>query len=616
MDNRVVRFINYLRIHGCVPTVELADQFGVSARTIRSYVCRANACMGETAHIATERGRGRELIINDQKAFFQLIPTQDTCWERLTPQTSDERVLYLLNDLLNRKEWITLDELANILFISRRTISGDLKQVEEVLKEFHLSLVRRPHYGIHVEGNEIDRRLCLASLVVGREGGYPYIGTTDDNHMVMDVSACVTKVVEEEKYPLSTVALQNLVVHVVIAIKRIHQGCYVPMGLGSVESIWTTREYSVAEHLVGSISQEFNVDFPQQEVAYIVIHLASKEMLDKATTSGNLVISDNVWQTVAEILEVVWEEFRFDFRNDLELRMNLARHLVPLSVRLRYRMPVKNPLLVNIKRTMPFAYLMASDSSSVLAERYGSSLSEDETGYIALIFALALERQRTELPKKNVLIVCSSGVGTARFLAVRVREEFGPYVGSVDTCDVTSLSEVDFSGIDYVFSTVPIEMTLPVPVCYAGLLLEGINMNNVRSALRDQEGSCGIESCFFGDLFFPHLAFMTKNETLTFLCQALELHEGLTHHFSELVDEREALARTAFGNGVALPHPAHPISKRTVVAVGLLDQPVDWDGLPVRAVFLFSITTNGDKEIRRFGHSEVAADPRTRNLIL
>lgn len=75
-------------------------------------------------------------------------------------------------------------------------------------------------------------------------------------------------------------------------------------------------------------------------------------------------------------------------------------------------MKLKNPLLKDIKARFPMAYAIALHSSSILTERYGHELKDDEVGYLALAFALAIERQNTELPKKNILIVCASGKGS------------------------------------------------------------------------------------------------------------------------------------------------------------------------------------------------------------
>jgi len=603
MDDRIARLVNYINARGSVPSSRLAKELGVSERTIRSYVNRANATMGDAAHVLAKRGCGYELVISNQELFDRLMHDNGASRGSVMPQTPEGRELYLLNDLLNRSDWITLDALSDVLYVSRKTISGDIKRVEEVLVKFNLSLTRRPHYGIRVMGREVDRRLCLASLVIDGENGISQTSARTDDAMVAEVSRCIEEVLDGEDVVLDTIARQNLVVHVVIAVKRIRQDCYIPMFSDSFDEIRKTHEYAIAERLAAIISEKFGIAFPRQEIAYIAIHLASKETPDGTGTEGSVVISNDVWQTVTEMLSSVWEGFRFDFRNDLELRMNLARHIVPLSVRLHYRIPVKNPLLADIKHSFPLAYLMAVDSSGVLVRKYGSVLSEEETGYVALAFALALERQQTGLPKKNVLVVCSSGVGTARLLSAKIWEEFGPYVSEVTTCDVVNLTETDFTNIDYIFSTVPIDAALPVPVCQADLLLENVDAENIRRILRRKEKGRGFVACFLEDLFFPHMTFSTSDEAIVFLCNALEIHERMPPHFSELVQERERLARTAFGNGVAFPHPAHPVGERTVVAVCLLDEPIDWDGIPVRAVFLFSITRNGGTAVREFDRS-------------
>ena len=45
MDDRIARLVNYINARGSVPSSRLAKELGVSERTIRSYVNRANATM-------------------------------------------------------------------------------------------------------------------------------------------------------------------------------------------------------------------------------------------------------------------------------------------------------------------------------------------------------------------------------------------------------------------------------------------------------------------------------------------------------------------------------------------------------------------------------------------
>ena len=96
-------------------------------------------------------------------------------------------------------------------------------------------------------------------------------------------------------------------------------------------------------------------------------------MFKDISESPNLVITDDVFAVTRQMIDLVWSSFRFDFRNDLELHMSLARHIVPLSVRLHYNLQIENPLLTDIQYRMPLAYLMAMESSTIIGQRVRSN---------------------------------------------------------------------------------------------------------------------------------------------------------------------------------------------------------------------------------------------------
>lgn len=395
---------------------------------------------------------------------------------------------------------------------------------------------------------------------------------------------------------------RNLLVHISIALRRIREGYCVPLQKDELAKIRDTREFEVAKNIAARISSSVSIDLPEEEVAYISLHLAGKRVLSPGSSADaeGLVISDEVWDLVSRMLELVWNTFRFDFRGDLELRMNLARHIVPLGVRLTHHFAMENPILSDIKARYPLAYSMAIDASSVLAEHYGAALSEPEIGYIALGFALAIERQKTELPKKNILVVCASGRGSAKLLEYRYREEFGEYLNRIETCDVMQVEKVDFSGIDYVFTTVPLPCALPVPVRQVSFFLDGDDIASVRDAIRGEAGpsaESGVLSVVDPQLFFTHLVCSSREEAIGLLIDAASRRHHLDADFKGLVWKRERLAPTAFGNNVALPHPLSPASDDTFIAVALLDRSIDWGGQQVQAVFLLSIARDGDDNL-------------------
>lgn len=604
MDLDLIRLVLYIAQNEGVKPAEFAEEFDVSVRTVRNHVQAANRALEGIASIDLERGQGYSLTVRDATAFETLLKEGRSSSSRMLPQTPDARVLYLLNDLLSRGDYITIDALSSVLFVSRASISSDLKQVEARLSRFGLSLDKRSHHGIKVIGSEMAKRLCLASLAMESSNelkDVAGISACPDEYRTLlhIVSECVDSITAEERFAINSVAYRNLITHIVIALLRIREHCYVPMEGEQMTRIRESASFPVACRVAGAIESRTGVVLPEEETAYIAIHLAGKQLLEDFEPAGSnaasgVVISDGVWGLVGEMLDAVWRTFRFDFHNDLELRMNLARHLVPLEVRLRHNMRLDNPILGDIKDRFPLAYSMGLEASSALTRRFGSELSEDEVGYIALSFALALERQKTDAPKKSILVVCATGAGSARLLEHRYRQEFGSYVDRIETCDAAHVRFVDFSNIDYVFSTVPLESDIPVPVCQVSYFLDSTEAEHVREILLSESENASAFDLFRSDLFFPHVSCSSLDEAIDFLCRESSCRIPLAPDFRELVYRREQAAPTSFGNRVAMPHPIEAASNESFVAVALLDEPVLWGGRAVEAVFLVSIAKEAD----------------------
>lgn len=495
--------------------------------------------------------------------------------------------------------------------MSRSAISNDIKEVERRIARFGLAIEKRPHYGMRVSGPEMARRVCLANGILnsytrvdGESCKDGLLSGMSNSRLISVIDGSVREVIEgEDSFRINSMAYQNLLVHIAVALGRLSHDCQMPMQIDSLTDIQSKREYAIAERIADKIDMATGIGLPVEEVAYIAIHLAGKQTIDRIPDGEQgLVISDEVWGLVSEVLQQVWKVFRFDFRNDLELRMNLARHIVPLAVRLRYGMELKNPMLDDIALRYPLAWAIARDAAAIIALHYNARVSSDEAGYLALAFALALERQKTPAPKKNVLVVCASGAGSARLLEYRVRKEFGAFVDQVEVCDVFDVSKIDFSHIDYVFTTVPLNEDVPVPVREVKYFLDSEEASSIKDMLSSaREIDFSIMRYFSRDLFFPHVLETQKDAVLSTLIDEVSRVKTVGGRFRDLVFEREGVVSTSFGNNVAIPHPLEPASDETFVCVALLDHPVIWDerGDVVQAVFLSSFTDHDGLEVQK-----------------
>ncbi len=127
---------------------------------------------------------------------------------------------------------------------------------------------------------------------------------------------------------------------------------------------------------------------------------------------------------------------------------------------------------------------------------------------------------------------------------------------------------------------------------------------NVSSEIFEEPGAAGrpipslVEAMEAGGIHYRVSGF-DKESALGEVVQLLRLPAEVDREFLlRVLLAREAIASTAIGDGIAIPHVRNPVVlhiDRPAIALGFLDQPIEYgalDGLPVRTLFtIISPTT-------------------------
>jgi lichenan operon transcriptional antiterminator len=278
-----------------------------------------------------------------------------------------------------------------------------------------------------------------------------------------------------------------------------------------------------------------------------------------------------------------------DLSKDLDLRLALGLHSEPMVKRIRYKLMMKNPLLNDIKQHKQ-AYETASVAAEVVNLRYGIHLSEDEIAYLALHFYIALERYKVAINRKRVLLVCSTGHGTARLLQYRFKQEFNPFLEEVVTKDALSIRNIDLSEFDLIVSTVPLSVKTITPIIYVSTLLSDQDLQALRHRFNQNESS--IAEYFDRKLFYKDVLVNTKEEIIFFMAQKISEFKNFKAGFYESILRREETTSTEFGNLIAIPHPDQAFSSNTIVSVAILKKPILWKERMVQLVFMLAYGDN------------------------
>lgn len=582
----------------------LASQIGVSSKTIRNEIKEINGILQHHgAVIQAKPKKGIALNIIDEKTYIQFMNSLSVKQPQDIPATFEQRVQYLIEYLLNAQQWTKIEYLADKLFVSRSILSQTLKEVRKRLKEYNIELVSKPGYGLKAIGSEFDFRVCMTNIIVDNVDNQTLPDNkceNDKREVLKKISQILNKNFEIFEYHMSDVSFHNLIIHIYVALCRIEEGQETYLSNEQMNQVQEWKEYKMAHSIVEDLSEEFNVDFPDDEIGYIAIHLAAKRIVSiDETEKGNVVINGEVYEIVSHMLRAVYDSYHIDLMDDLELRMMLALHLVPFGVRMAYDLVLHNPLLVDIKTKYTMAYNLAVVASEELRKHYNKEIKEDEIGYFALHFNLALERKNRKQDKKNILIVCGTGRGTAQLLMYQFKDNFGKYLNQIYTSDALGIKNIDFKNIDYVITTVPIAYSVPVPILEIKSFVEDRDVKTIKRFL-SQGHSRTMEQYFRKELFLTDVEFETKEEVLQYMVKKIRSIYDIPNDFYDAIFHRERQAGTEFGNLVAIPHPYKAMTKETFVCICILNKPVIWDKKKVQLIYLMSMEDNSNRNLMTF----------------
>lgn len=587
-----------------ITSEQIAIKLQVTSRTVRNDIKQLDHLLKDNgAFIEPLKGRGYQLEIMCESDFKQLLKQNVDQQQFHIPVEPEDRINYLVKTLLLQENYVKLDDLADKLFISRSTIQNDIRDVRVILKNYHLILEKKPNFGLKLKGDEKNIRFCMAEFLFDRnkiaeEMTAQSMAAIDYGEIEL-IRRRVMDNVRRYHLVLSDVALQNLVIHIAIACKRILEENYVSMVQKDFYTIKHQKEFKIARKIIKDIEKELETDFPEDEVAYIAMHLLGTKMLIHPSLKNEdmtLFLDGRILSTVQKMVTAANSELKLGIEGDKELEAALVLHLKPAMNRFTYRMNLRNPMLEAIKTNYPFAFEAAVLAVKVLEKEMNVNIDENETGYIALHFGAAIERGSLPERPKRCLLVCATGAGSAQLLYYKLRSRFGNELIIVGTTEYYNLRQHSLQDIDLIISTIPIRDDFGVPSLVVSTILGSNDLENIKQAMIGDKSV--IRKYLRKQYIFLHKSFQSKHEVIGFLGNRLIEDRVVNEDYIQSVMDRERASPTSFGNFVAIPHPLEPQVQETFWMICTLKKPVDWGGKEVQFICLLNVSKENKEELK------------------
>ena len=370
-----------------------------------------------------------------------------------------------------------IDAVWGKFYVSDSTISSDIKILRSMLHQYHL-IVNRSYDQIWVEGSEADVRRSINDLLITDSGILDEDFEHTDQRMQRRDSAFVTHqldLIEELThakipYPYNV----NLFSHLYILIERYRgAGALIDAGSGDDVQLASMRLQGlvkVCECVIRNLDDYLDTTLPSIEVSNLYQYLTSSRI-----DSGRIAVSEmpeRVRAVTGYLIDRVSEDPSYRDIGSNELFVSLAKHIKPLLNRLENHISVKNNLLEQIKLEYPHLFDVVRGASARLVQRYRlNAIDDEENGFITVYFAQALENMHAPI---NILLVCTTGLGTAQLLKAKIKRRFSE-LNIVETVAARDPKDAlaSHDEVDLVISTVGLPSSVHIATLVVSAMFTG-----------------------------------------------------------------------------------------------------------------------------------------------
>ena len=598
LDARMKKIIIELSDSEYVTASELAKILDLNEKTVRTTIGKMRDSLDEYGiEIESKTRKGYHLLIYDKEKYQAFINNDEWLSKNDIPNNSKEREEWLLDYLLKQHKFVRIDDLSEMLYVSRSTITNDIRNVEDSLKSYHITLIRRPNYGLHIQGSEFDIRNCMISQFKDNKWAQRF--SDKEENELKEISKILLNNIQNQKVVLSKSMIQEMTSCIYIAKVRYEENYKITVSKNEVVHRIYKPCIDVATNIVEELNEKFHIHLLDSEIYYIAINIAARSdynVLEGELESG---VINQARKQATQMLDCVYDMMHVDMRQNLSLLYDLISFLIPMDIRMRYGIIAKNPFAEATKKKYFFAYNVASQAVIPLKKTYFHEVPENEIAYLTSIFALFIEQEKDKKKKYNILVICATNMSTSKLLAYQYKKKFKKYIDEVYTCEMYNLDSFDFSKVDYIFTTVEINRVLPKPVLGISAFLEDEEVEKISSILKFKSSNT-IADVYSEELFYDNIKGETKEEILFEICKRIPEKYGIPSDFYEGLLRREEITGTDLAKHVALPHPYETTSDISFACISVLDHPIRWTRQDVQVVILMAVAEDEQRDLTNF----------------
>ena len=589
-QKRILEILNEKK--GWITGKELSTMLSVSDRTIRNDMeMLRKECSGLIESSVRYGYRINQEISEKSSSGQGSTPQRESI-----PQTSEERCKYIIEKLLFSTRKLNIFDLQYDIYVSEFTIKNDMKKVSEMLEKYDgVELVRTDSH-IYIRGSEECKRSVYKDLLANEtKGNFININKIDElfpNFDLIRVKNVLEEILGKYSYRVREETFPMLMIHVGVSIQRMMNYNYVETNRCRSE-IRDTLEYRIAMEFFARVTATLCFELNENEVVLFANLLIGRQRSTLFDNKGEYLVQAE--ELMLKIISTVRLRYDIDFSGDIIFKDGIVLHLQNLLERICYKAVVSNVCLAEIKKTYPLVFEMSVFIGHVIKEYTGSSVSEDEIGFLAIHLGAAYDRLNIKYFYHVILIQPNSSTLTGA-CSDKILERFGERIVIDGILKYYETSVIESLHPDLIISTIPLSHKLDIPMISISMFVNTSDEYKIFRAITEldqrhykTEFDNFIKCLIMEEYYFHNLECDTWQDVVSYMCDRLYEGERVEESFKDSTFAREKMAFTSFSYGYAIPHALNYSAIRSTMGIAILKKPVQWGEYQVRLVLLLAV---------------------------
>ncbi len=589
IDSRVVQLLDIMYKRPYSSLDYLAKTLGVSTRTVRNYIKQLNSDLSTIAFVRNEKNKGYHLFIKDTQQFHNLA---ETAFNNKILDSSQKRIAFIIERLINNEGRNTLDEFSYDMNIGRTTLVNELKKAAVALESYNLAIQGIQNKGMYLSGNELDIRFFILDNVFDYlYGKYP---------LDEDIKKEIIKIIN--KYNFEATTQKKLMQFIIVMLDRLIKDHPLKEIKQKYMKLLNTHDYSIALEISSIIESRLSITISKPEVLFITLPITGRRTPTNTRTTINIKIPENI----RRLLDLLIEQLGFDngiiLKNE-DFFEDILYHLTFMLNRLMFDVQLKNPLLPDVKEKYPVAYKMSEIVGQVIEKEYGFKVPQAELGYLAMYFSIFIAQNDAKTKVlKRVAVICGTGRGSAKLISIQLQSILNQNT-KIDLYSELEVSKELLNQYDMIFSTVRLDFKTDPPIIMINEIFDETELSRQiekitylkKFKIKDFSDYSSVLKCLINkDKFFILNCNKSYSENLIDMTDDLITKGYFDGGFKERLQSREAKGSMIFDRYISLPHTFNYKSRQIELAIGVFPEAVTVNGKEVKLVFLLGIPKQTD----------------------